>query len=152
DDHVRVVEEGDEHPLAVGRGGGAGPAIKFVDRLRLRPGDSLLPENAAVLAGETEEQPVFGLVRVAVLDRRRDKYAIAPDDRGRVPVARDGRFPDDVVRGRPLGGEALLVSRAVPAGAAPHGPVAVGGEERGSEEEEGGKESGHEARGEDGGN
>ncbi len=73
-------------------------------------------------------------LRQGVFIRRRQKNAVAPDGGRTMATARDGRFPEDVAGGAPVGGRGLGLGRDVVAiRAAPPGPIMRAGFDIGGE-------------------
>jgi len=108
--------EGDVDPLPIGGRRTRGMTVLLVDLLQRPLQDGPLPEDLSGVAVQAEKH--------ALLCRRQGgdgQDAIAPDDRGRMPLAGKFCLPERA-RWVPFSGDVLLRTRAVAARATPDGP------------------------------
>ena len=101
------------------RAGGA--AVQAMDAFQWGLHHGALPQNLAVGAIHAMEQALLFLFVAS-----NQKNPVTPDDWGGVAFAGNGGFPEDVFGGTPFGRDVLFQTRAIPARAAPSGPVFSG--------------------------
>jgi len=92
-------------------------AVERVFSFQRRPQHGFLPTDGAAAAVQAKQDP---LLRVQGRD---GEQIIRPQDRRSVTRARQGGFPNDVARGRPMNGNFLFQAGSVQTRSAPARPI-----------------------------